>query len=493
MLRATSGPLAVVTTLLLAGCAVGPDFVRPAAPVLTHYTNGKDPSVTAAAQGEAQRFAAGAKVDAEWWHLFGSSKLDSIIDEALKENPTLDAARESLRAAQDNLRSGYGVFFPQIGADFDTTRQKYSPVKLGQIGAGSIFNLFSLSGTVSYTLDIFGGERRAVEALGAQTDIQDATERAAYLTLASNIANTVIAKAAYRAEENATNELIGLEKQQVALGKVQYRAGTVAYSNVLSIETQLETYEASLPGLEQKISQADDLLATLAGHAPAEWTPPTIDLADLALPTDLPVSLPSELVRQRPDILVAEATAHSASAGIGVATAAMLPNITLSGGYGANANTMSNLFAAGGNVWSLGADLAQPIFEGGTLWFRRKAAVDSYRQSVALYRQTVLNAFEQVADTLRALDHDAETLAADERALATARDALHLVQANYQAGTANYLDVITADAQYDQARINELEAVATRYQDTVVLYVALGGGWWNAKPNANQLATSAPG
>src|SRR5208282_3790147 len=210
------------------------------------------------------------------------------------------------------------------------------------------------------------------------------------------------------------------------------RAGTVPYSNVLSVQSQLATYEATIPGLEQKSIQSDDLLAALTGHAPAEWNAPSVELADLTLPSDLPVSLPSDLVRQRPDILAAEATAHSASAEIGVATAAMLPNFTLSGGYGTNSTAMSTLFAAGGNFWSLGANVAQPVFEGGTLWFKRKAAIDNYQQAMALYRQTALGAFEQVADTLRALDHDAQTLAADHEAQTTAKEALHLVQANYQ-------------------------------------------------------------
>lgn len=468
--------------LLLAGCAVGPDFKEPDAPSVTRYTHEAGPSATPPANGTAQHFAPGADVNSDWWRLFKSDGLDTIIRESLKGNPTLEAAQESLLAAQDNLRSGYGVFFPQVGADYSASRQKFSPLKIGSNATGSLFNLFSLTGTISYTLDIFGGERRAVEQLGAEADVQAANERATFITLESNIADAVIAKAAYRAEVQATKELIALEKEQVRLGKVQFRAGTIAYSSVLSIQTQLESYEATLPGLEQKIAQVDDLLATLVGHMPAEWAPPTVELTDLTLPTDLPVSLPSALVRQRPDILAAKATAHSASAGIGIATAAMLPNVTLSGDYTANSTAMKMLFASSGSAWSLGAGVAQPIFEGGTLWYKREAAIDTYHQSMALYRQTVLTAFGQVADTLHTLDHDAQTLAADEQALATATDALHLIQSNYKAGTANYLDVIAVDAQYHQAKINELQAVAARYQDTVALFAALGGGWWNDKP-----------
>ena len=243
----------------------------------------------------------------------------------------------------------------------------------------------------------------------------------------------------------------------------------------------LAATEATLPPLAQKAAQADDLLATLAGHAPADWHAPDLDLADLTLPQDLPLSVPSRLLEQRPDILAAEATAHSASANIGVATAAMLPQITLGGSGSYNATQMGQLFAAGGGLWSVGADVAQPIFEGGSLWFRRKAAIEDYRQAAALYRQTVLSAFGQVADTLAALDHDAQALAAEERALATAREALHLVQSNYKAGLVTYLDVITADVQFHQAELGEIGARATRLQDTVALYVALGGGRQDGK------------
>ena len=232
-----------------------------------------------------------------------------------------------------------------------------------------------------------------------------------------------------------------------------------------------------MPQLEQNVAQADNLLATLAGHAPAEWRAPDAEFAELSLPHDLPARLPSELVRQRPDILAAEAVAHDASAQIGVATAAMLPNITLSGSYGQNATAMNSLLDVKGNVWSLGAGVAQPLFEGGTLWFRRQSTIDTYKQSMALYHQTVLNAFGEVANTLSALDHDAETLATREDALTTAKEALHLVQSNYNAGLANYLAVIVANDQYHEAQVSKLEAVAARYQDTVALFVAIGGGW----------------
>jgi NodT family efflux transporter outer membrane factor (OMF) lipoprotein len=464
---------------LLCGCAVGPNYVRPAAPPVTHYVNGADPSSTVDAHGATQRFTPGEKVAADWWRIFQCARLDAIIAEALAGNPGLEAAQASLRESEDTLRSGYGIFYPDIGAGAAATRQRYSPEKLGQSGPASLFNLFTLSASVSYALDVFGGERRLLEALRAQVDLERATEQATYITLVANIVNTVVARAAYRAEVDATNGLIELQRQQVRLAEVQFKAGTAPYSNVLSLRSQLASNEATIPQLEQRLTQSDDLLATLLGHVPAEWGPPEIALADLTLPADLPVSLPADLVRQRPDILIAEATAHAASANVGVATAALLPGITLSGGYSANGTQTANLTAAGGRAWDLGANLTTPIFEAGALWYRRKGAIDEYHQAAALYRQVVLGAFGQVADTLRALDHDAATLQAQDEALASAQEALHLIETNYEAGLNTYLDVLAADAQYHQAVINALQASAVRYQDTVALYVALGGGWWS--------------
>ncbi len=469
---------ALLLGALLAGCAVGPNFERPKAPAVDHYVSGTDPAETVTAHGAAQRFTPGARVAADWWRLFGSEPLDAVVAEALKGNPGLDAAQASLRHSEDNLRSGYGIFYPQAEADAAATRQRFSPLKFGAGTTSSIFNLFTLSASVSYALDVFGGERRMVEGLHAQVELERATEQATYLTLISNIVDTVVARAAYRAEIDATHELIGLQRRQVQLAEVQVTAGTAPYSSVLALKSQLATTAASVPQLEQRLSQSDDLLATLVGHVPATWSAPDIGLNELTLPAELPVSLPSELVRQRPDVLVAEAAAHGASANVGAATAALLPSVTLTGSYSANSTSTGQLTAANGRAWDFGAGLTQPLFQGGTLWFRRKAALDQYHQAAALYRQVVLGAFAQVADTLRALEHDAAALRAEDEALATAKEALHLVQANYEAGLDPYLDVLSADTLYHQALISDLQTVAVRYQDTVALYAALGGGWW---------------
>ncbi len=483
---------AAALACVLAGCAVGPTFHRPAPPADTHYSSGADPVATAAAAGVVQEFTPGARLAPDWWRLFHSEQLDAIIAEGVAKNPGLDAAQASLRSSRDQLRSGYGIFFPSVDAGAAAERERFSTANFGEQTPGAIFNLFTVSASVNYALDVFGGNRRMLEALHAQADVAKATEQATYLTLTANIVDTVIARAGYRAEVDATRRLVALQTQQVKLAQIQADAGTVAYATVLSLRSQLAATEAAIPQLEQKAAQSDDLLAALCGHTPAEWSAPDLGLADLVLPSELPVSLPSELVRQRPDILAAEATAHGASAEVGVATAAMLPSFTLTGTAAASSNSSSNLFPPNGRAWSLGADAAIPVFSGGTQWYKRKAAVETYHQAMALYRQTVLGAFEQVADSLRALDHDAATLSADDEALADAEQALKLIEANYEAGLVSYLDVLSADGQYQQAQLNDIEAIAVRYQDTVALFAALGGGWWNRDAATRGAQATAP-
>ena len=304
--------------------------------------------------------------------------------------------------------------------------------------------------------------------------------RGTYLTLSANVVNALIAAAAYRAEIDATRDLIAMEQEQVHLAEIQSTSGTAPYSTVLSLRSQLASTEASVPQLEQKLTQTIDLLASLTGHAPSQWNPLDLKFSDITLPPDVPVSLPSELVRQRPDILAAEATAHAASANIGVATAAMLPSLTLNGGFGFGANSTGTLFGPASKFWSIGGDIATPVIQGDSLYLKRESAIEAYRSTLAAYRQTVLGAFAQVADTLRALEHDAQALMAEDEALSTASQSLHLVQTNYSAGLANYTDVLIADGQYRQALIAQLQTKALRYQDTVALFAALGGGWWNA-------------
>lgn len=473
----------------LASCAVGPDFVRPEPPATDHYVRGADPTATPAADGQAQRLERGAQVVGNWWTLFGSAQLDAVVKEATRENQTLKAALASLRTSQSNLRAGYGVFFPQLDLHAGAERERATLVAFGENLPAPVFNLFTLSGTISYALDVFGGQRRAVEGLEAQVDFQKFTAVATYLTLTGNVVNTVIARAAYDEQARATEEIVRAQRGQVSLTEAQAEAGTAPYASVLALRTQLATLEASVPPLRQHVSQSNHLLSTLAGRLPSEWAAPPVALSDLTLPEAVPVSLPSELVRQRPDVLAAEAQLHQASANVGVATAALFPSITLTGSLGANNTSLSTLFAPNGTFWSFGAGLTAPLFHGGTLLNQRQAAIEAYDQELANYRQTVLAAFEQVADALRALEFDAATLDAQSKAVASAEGSLRATEANYQAGIANYLQVLIAFSQYHQARLGYIQARAQRLQDTVALFVALGGGWWDS---GKSLITEVP-
>ena len=463
---------------LLGGCAVGPNFVRPAAPDTDRYTHEAQPEATVKADGQAQHFTPGAEITADWWRLFQSPQLDAVVRQAISNNPTLQAAEASLRQSQDNLRAGYGLYFPQGQAGASASRQLTAPVQQGSQSSGSIFNLFTASGTISYTLDVFGGKRRTVEGLRAQADSQRYESKAAFLALSANVVNTSVARSAYMAQIRATEQLIELENQQLHLAETQVRAGTAPYSTVLSVRSLISANQALLAPLEQNASQAEHLLAMLEGVVPSKANLPDIDLAELSLPADLPLSLPSDLVNQRPDILSSEALMHLASANIGIATAAMFPSFSLSGTYGGASTTLANLSAVS-KFWSIGPTATTPVFQGNSLWYVRRASIDAYQQSQATYRQTVLGAFEQVADSLKALEHDAEGLQAQVEAQRAAGEALNLLQVNYRAGLVAFPDVLTADVQFHQATIGWLQALAQRHQDTVALFVALGGGWWN--------------
>jgi len=475
----------VLISLAIWGCALGPDFVPPAAPKAAGYTQGKTPAETIAADGKQQQFEWGAKISREWWHLFQSDKLDRIVQLAVANNQTLKAAQARLRESQANLRAGYGVFFPQIEGKAGITREKFNASSFGASGPATLFTVYSTSGAVSYNFDFFGRSRRTVEGLKAQSDYQDFESRATYLTLLGRVINAVIAEASYGAQIQATQEIIDDQQHQLDIMEAQVKAGIIASQNVLSMRAQLASTEATLPPLQQSLDQSRHLLATLVGQVPSAWTPPEVEFADLTLPEHLPVSLPSDLVRQRPDILAAEAQLHVASADIGVATANLFPSIDLTAQYGQSTIKRSLLFNPVSNFWNLGVGLTAPIFQGGTLWYKRKAALAAYDAALADYRETVLGAFAQVADTLRALEHDAQTLNAQSEALESSQQALKLVKDNYKAGKADYVQVLIADLQYQQARIGYLTAKARRYQDSAALIAALGGGWWNVQPNAD--------
>lgn len=472
---ACGGALCVLR--MIDSCTVGPDFTAPEAPDRQLYWQGTlaDPIE---AQGQSQGFVPGGDLQWDWWTLFRSPALDALVRQAIARNPSLQGAEASLRQSQDLLKAGQGVYYPQVSGRFEGDRQRGNGGQPGLGTADSVFNVVTLSGTVSYALDVFGGEKRAVESLQAQVDVQSARMNAAFLALTANVVNTAIARAAYAAQMQASEQLIALQQQQLQVTQAQVRNGTLADSAQVSLRSLIATNQAQLAGLRQRYIQAGHLLALLGGAAPNQMPVPDISLGSLSLPHDLPVSLPSVLVRQRPDIRVAEAQLHQASADIGVATAALFPSFTLSAQYGTGGTALGSLFSK--RFWSIGPAIDIPLFEGGRRWFGREAAREAYRQAAATYRQVVLSALSQVADVLDALQLDAVALQKRSESAAAAEAALQALQASYRAGLVPYVDVLVADVQLQQANILLLDASAQRRQDTVALHVALGGGWWNA-------------
>jgi NodT family efflux transporter outer membrane factor (OMF) lipoprotein len=482
--------LALLAASLLAGCAAGPDFVRPQAPSDRAYLPSGPPAPTEPAEGVRQAFAPGAEVSPAWWRLFNSAGLDRAMDEALVRNATLQSAQASLRESEENLRAGHGVFYPQLDLGFSAVRQRAAPLQSGISALRGVFNIFTLNGVITYLLDLAGSSRRTVEGLAAQADFQRNEMLATWLSLSGNIANTFIARAAYAEQIRATRELVARETQQRDIARAQVQGGSAPYANVLAIDSQLASTRATLPVLEQHYDQATHLLATLVGRTPGLGRAPDVALAQLALPRELPLTLPSELVRRRPDILSAEAQLHVASANLGVASAALFPTVTLSANYGTEGQQIEHITGPNGRFWSTGAVVDIPLFHGGTLIHQRNAAAEDWRRALADYRQAVLAAFAQVADALTALEHDAAALQAQAEALAAARQSAALVGANYEAGLVGYLDVLVADAQLHRAQIDHAQALALRLQDSAALYLALGGGWWRMP--ADRLRGAAP-
>jgi NodT family efflux transporter outer membrane factor (OMF) lipoprotein len=372
------------------------------------------------------------------------------------------------------------VYYPSVDGSFTAGRNKFTGASFGQPNAGgNTFTLYNASVSVSYALDIFGGGRRELEALKAQVDYQRFLLEGAYIVLTSNIITTAVTDASLRAQIRATKEILDVQEKQLDLVERQFQLGAASRSDVLIQQTQLAQTRATLPPLEKELAQTRHQLAVYIGRFPADSELPKFELDKLELPRELPVSLPSLLARQRPDIRAAEELLHAASAQIGVATANLYPQITLTAGLGSEATQIQNLFSGGTSIWSLGAGLLQPIFRGGELTARRRAAIAAYDQALAQYRQTVLQAFQNVADVLRALETDARALKAQAEAEATAREALELTQSQFNLGAVRYLSMLVAVQQYQRARISLVQAQAARFADTAALFHALGGGWWN--------------
>jgi NodT family efflux transporter outer membrane factor (OMF) lipoprotein len=488
--------LTVLLAVSLAGCAVGPDFQRPAPPAAASYAGKELPSETAAAPvagGTAQRFKAGEDIPAQWWELFRSEPLDNLIRQAFADSPTLAAAEARLRIAEENRRAQAGALFPQVDGGASARRQKVSGATLGQPQLDlSPFTLYNASVNVTYALDIFGGTRRELEALRAETEFQRHQREGAWLALAANIVTTAVREADLRARIAATADIAAAEERQLDLVEKRFRLGGASRSDVLAQKAQLAQTKAALPELEKQLAQTRHRLALLAGKYPEDaGTLPEFSLEGMNLPQDIPLSLPSSMARRRPDIKAAEEVLHAASARIGAATANLYPQITLSGNLGTQATRFGDLFGAGSSVWSAGGGLLQPIFRGGTLTAKRRAAIAAYDQAEAQYRETVLLAFQNVADALRALEKDAQTLSAQVEAEAAARESLEMARRQFELGASSYLALLNAERQHQQARIGQVQARAARLSDTAALFQALGGGWREEKPESGAKKVSS--
>lgn len=483
----------VAAAFLLTGCAVGPDFEAPAAPDVASYDSTPTPPLTS---DNAQALQPGQDMPAQWWALFHSDGLNKLIDQGLKDNPDMVSAEASLRVAEDNLAAGRAELFPSVSASFSSERQKTSPASSGGFAPSFTYTLHNASVGVSYGVDLFGGTRRAIEELQAQTDMTRFQKEAVYLSLTSNIVTAAIQEASLRDQIAATHEIIAAQEKILAVLKLRFEAGAVARSVVAAQQSTLATAKTALPPLEHQLVVTRHLLSVLVGQMPQKEPGAAFSLADLTLPPQIPLSLPSKLVEQRPDIREAEENLHAASAAIGVAEAARLPQITLSADIGSMANTFGKLlFTPGTGFWDFGGAAAEKIFDAGALADKEDAARDAYIEAAAQYRKTVLTAFQNVADTLHALQSDTDSLAAKTEAEAAAADSLTLTRAQFQGGSLGIADLLIAEQSEQQAKAALVQAKAQRYADTAALFAALGGGWWNrdtAESKSSPPAESGP-
>jgi NodT family efflux transporter outer membrane factor (OMF) lipoprotein len=475
--------LVICLTALLTSCAVGPNFKKPAPPPVHDYTPNPVSTTTSSTNvtgGEAQRFVSREDIAGDWWTLFHSKQLNDLIERSLKANPNLKAAQAALIVARENALAQKGSYYPSVSGSFSAARQKtaadIAPVPNNN---ALYFDLYTPQVTVSYTPDVFGLNRRTVESLNAQAEQARFAWVAADISLSANVVAAAIQEAALREQIDATRRLVKINTNMLGILRAQFSKGYAGRLEVAAQEAQLAQVGATLAPLLKQLAQERDLLAVLSGAYPSESLPEEFELSTLQLPRDLPLSLPSQLVAQRPDVRQAEENLHAASAEIGIAEANRLPNFMLSADVGSMALEAGQLFSSGTGFWTLAGSVTQPIFEGGTLLHRQRAAKAAYTQAAEQYRAAVLTAFQNVADTLNALEQDADALKAAAGSRDAAKITLDLAQRQWQSGYASYLSLLSAEQAYNQAEISLIQAQANRYADTAALFQALGGGWWN--------------
>ena len=475
--------IAASALLVTAGCAVGPKFKKPPAPNVNGYTAAPISTTSSTSNvvgGESQHLVEGQDIPGEWWIWFHSKPLNDLIERSLKANPDLKAAQAALLVARENMLAQRGAYYPSINGGFSANRAK-SSAEISPVTNTSALNysLYTPQVSVSFVPDVFGLNRRAVESLQAQEQQARFALAATHITLSSNVAAAAIQEAQLRGQIDATHELITINSDMLKILRDQYAKGYASQLDVAAQESQLAQVTATLPPLLKQLAQQRDLLAVLSGGLPNKDLVEKFELSSLQLPQELPLSLPSQLVEQRPDVRQAEENLHSASAQIGIARANRLPSFALTADAGSMAVVLGHLFSGGTGFWDVAAGVTQPIFEGGTLMHRERAARAAYTQASEQYRSTVLTAFQNVADTLNALQQDADGLKSAAAAKDAASVTLDLTKKQLEAGYANYLALLSAEQAYQQALINLVQAQSNRYADTAALFQALGGGWWN--------------
>lgn len=492
--HATAAPwprvVGLVVALAAAACTLGPDYRRPPLDPAAGYTQGALPADAGRGAGSQegpqegpQHFAAGRDIQSDWWTLYRCPKLAALVRAALAANPDLDTAAANLRQAHFQVQVSRTALFPTVNGQFNASRQAFSGAPFGLPSLRETFSLYTPTLNLSWSPDLFGATRRQIEGARAQAAYQRFQLEAARVSVSTNVVVTAIQAATLKAEITATERIVAIDRRLLGVAQQRLAIGATARSDVLAQQTALAQTEAGLPALRQQLQGARDRLAVLAGRFPSQGAGADIDLDELHLPETLPVSLPSALIGQRPDIAAADATLHAATAQVGVATANLLPQLSISAQAGSIATVPSDIFGPGTAIWSIGGQLTQPLFDAGKLREQRRIAIAAMQAAAAGYRSTVLGAFQDVAHALAALEADGEKVAVQDTAARSAADSLRLAQAQYASGGAAFLTLLNAEAADQQAQIAVIEARAARLTDTAALFQAMGGGWWN-RPDA---------
>jgi NodT family efflux transporter outer membrane factor (OMF) lipoprotein len=466
--------------MMLASCTVGPDFERPAPPDVGGFLSPRGDRIPGTVPG--------ADIAARWWEIFGSRELNKLIEDGIANNADLAAAEAAVRVAQANALALRGTLFPLINASFDGSRQQV-PVQTLDSNAASgaaIYSLYTPQVTVSFVPDVFGGTRRAIESAEATAEQSAFQREAVYVTLASNIALAAIQEASLRGQIEATQRLIGIQNQLLGILRRQNEQGQIALPDVVAQETAVAQARLLLPPLEKQLAQTRNMLATLTGRFTSEQLPAAFGLRSFRPPRRLPLSLPADLIRQRPDIRAAEANLHAVNAQVGVAIANRLPQLTLTGNAGSTADSMARLFSPGTLFWTIAGNATQTLIDGGNRYYKQRSAEEATAQAAAQYRGTVLTAFQNVADVLRALQADTRAVAAATNAEQSAQRSIDLVRRQVEQGQVSSPVLFIAQNAYLQTSLARVQAQAARLADIVALHQALGGGWWNKNPSPRE-------